>query len=219
MMPTVPYYLKDGTRVPGCTTVISTSLGWGKEGLLVWANREGQAGRDHRETRQAAADVGTLAHALVEARIRNVPFERPPTATEEQVRLATLAFNGFEEWFAASRIELVETEMHLVSERHRFGGTPDAVGKHKGTLCVLDWKASRAVYPEHLIQIAAYQQLWDENRPEPIGGGVHLCKFAKDTGGFSHHWWPSEALEPAWRAFLALRDLYDLQKEMKALAA
>jgi len=218
-MPTVPYYLADGTRVPGTTTVISTSLGWGKEGLLVWANREGLAGRDHRETRQTAADIGTLAHALVDARIRGVAFERPPTATDEQLRLATLAFNGFEEWFEASRIELVETEMHLVSERYRFGGTPDAVGRHKGTLCLLDWKASRAIYSEHLIQLAAYEHLWNENRPEAIGAGIHLCKFAKDTGGFSHHWWPSEALRPAWRAFVALRDLYDLQKEMKALAA
>ena len=55
--------------------------------------------------------------------------------------------------------------------------------------------------------------------PAIAADGIHCCRFDKTTGGFSHHWWPSEALRPAWRAFVALRELYDLQREMKALAA
>jgi len=213
------YRLADGTRVPGVTTVISTSLGWSKGALMHWAWTEGKEGRNYRETQQQAADAGTLAHAMVESRIHGTTFTVPPTASEEQVRLARLSFDAFREWFDQSRIDLVETEMHLISEEWRFGGTPDAVGRIKGNLCLLDWKTSRGIYAEYLIQLAAYEHLWNANRPDHITGGIHTCRFDKTTGGFSHHWWPSEALRPAWRAFLALRDLYDLQRAMKALAA
>ena len=218
-MPTTEYRLADGTRVPGTTTIISSSLGWNRGALMYWAWQEGKAGRDYRQTQSDAADAGTIAHAMVEAHIRGSIYQAPPTATPDQLRLATLSFGAFMEWFEATRIELVETEMHLISEPHRFGGTPDAVGRIKGALCLLDWKTSKAVYAEYLIQLAAYEHLWNVNRGEQITGGIHCCRFDKVTGGFSHHWWPGEALRPAWDSFLRLRDLYDLQREMKKLAA
>jgi len=219
-MPTIPYKLANGTRVPGVTTVISTSLGWNREALMWWANQEGLAGRNYRDSRQEEADAGTLAHAMVEARIRDVTYLPPDTATPEQIKLATLAFSAWEEWFSHSKIKLLETEIPLISERHRFGGTPDAIGETRGGLAILDWKSSKGIYSEYLIQLAAYEHLWNENRKtHPITGGIHCARFDKSTGGFSHHWWPSEALRSAWDAFLALRRLYDLQREMKALAA
>jgi hypothetical protein len=218
-MPTTDYRLQDGTRVPGTTTVISASLGWNKGALMHWAWEEGKAGRHYRETREAAADAGTLAHAMVDAHIRGVPFTMPSDVPGPVERLARLSYDAFRSWFDASRIELVETEMQLVSRAHRFGGTPDAVGRLKDQVALLDWKTSKAIYSEYLIQLAAYEHLWNVNRGEQITGGIHVCRFDKGTGGFSHHWWPSEALRPAWRAFLALRELYDLQRQMKALAA
>jgi len=218
-MPTIDYRLKNGVRVPGVTTVIGTSLGWNKGALMHWAWSEGKEGRNYRDTQQAAADAGTLAHAMVEARIRGKTFVAPPTASPDDLRLAGLSFSAFEEWFTGTRIELVESEIHLVSEEYRFGGTPDAVGRIRGQACLLDWKTSKGIYSEYLIQLAAYEHLWNANRGEQITGGIHCCRFDKSTGGFSHHWWPSEALEPAWQSFIRLRDLYDLERQMKKLAA
>ena len=217
-MPTTEYRL-NGIRVPGVTTVINTSLGWNKGALMWWAHQEGLAGRDYRKTQQDAADAGTLAHAQVDAFINDRPFAIPPGVDPEQVKLAALSFSAFRQWFDNSHLELLETEMHLVSAQHRFGGTPDAVGRLKGQLSLLDWKTSKGIYAEYLVQLAAYEHLWNENRDEPITGGIHCARFDKTTGGFSHHWWPSEALAPAWEAFLRLRDLYDLEKSMKGLAA
>ena len=217
-MPTIDYRI-DGVRVPGVTTVIGTSLGWNKGALMHWAWTEGKEGRNYRDTQQSAADAGTLAHAMVEARIRKREFAAPPTASPDDLRLAGLSFSAFEEWFTGTRIELVETEIHLVSKEYRFGGTPDAIGRVKGALALLDWKTSKGIYSEYLIQLAAYEHLWNANRREHITGGIHCCRFDKSTGGFSHHWWPSEALAPAWQSFIRLRDLYDLERQMKKLAA
>jgi len=218
-MPTIKYKLRDGTPVPGVTTVIGKSLGWNKGALMYWAHQEGLAGRDYRESQQSAADAGTIAHAMIEAYIRHDDYTPPAGATDDQLRLARLSFDAAREWCEQSLIEFVETEPHLVCPKHRFGGTPDAIARIRGQLCLLDWKTSKGIYSEYLIQLAAYEHLWNRSRDEQITGGVHACRFDKQTGGFSHHWWPSEALRPAWNAFLALRDLYDLERQMKALAA
>jgi len=55
-------------RIPGCTTVIGRFKESG--GLIYWAWDQGRQGLDFRETRDKAADAGTLAHAMVEADIR-----------------------------------------------------------------------------------------------------------------------------------------------------
>jgi hypothetical protein len=218
-MPTTDYRLKNGTRIPGVTTIISKSLGWNREALMWWANQEGLAGRNYRDSQKQAADAGTFAHAMVEAQIHGEKWTPPETATPEQLKLARLSFDAFREWFDGSRIDLAETEMPLVSEEYRFGGTPDAVGRIKGQLCLLDWKTSKGIYSEYLVQLSAYENLWNANRDEQITGGIHCCRFDKSSGGFAHHYWPVEALRPAWEVFIRLRDLYDLERQMKALAA
>jgi len=113
---------------------------------------------------------------------------------------------------------MFETEITLVSEAHRFGGTPDAIGYLDGKLCLLDWKTSNAVYSDYLIQLAAYKVLWEENRPQyPLEGGFHLLRFAKEHGDFSHHFYPN--LDEAWRQFVLLREAYDIDKQLKKRAA
>jgi len=36
-------------------------------------------------------------------------------------------------------------------------------------------------------------------------GGIHLCRFGKETGDFAHHYCPE--LEQAWEAFKHMRTL------------
>ena len=65
------YYAADGKRVPGVTTVIGRFKDSG--GLIHWAWNEGKEGRDYRDTSGKAADIGTLAHAFVEAKLMGKP--------------------------------------------------------------------------------------------------------------------------------------------------
>jgi len=84
------YYLADGTRVPGVTTIISRFKESG--GLMYWAWNEGREGRDYRDTSRTAADAGTLAHALVESRIKHVA---EPDMSGVSVDIATKARGAF----------------------------------------------------------------------------------------------------------------------------
>src|SRR5262249_45928265 len=112
---------------------------------------------------------------------------------------------------------VTHAEVGLVSEKHKFGGTLDAIllGNRRA---MGDWKSSNKIYPEYMIQIAAYGKLWEENHPDqPIDGGYHLLRFDKEVGDFNHHFW--RQLDRAWEAFLHLRELYEIDIELKKRAA
>ena len=207
-------YYASGTRVPSVTTVISRFKESGA--LLQWAYRQGLAGRELYAERDTAADIGTLVHSLVEADIRNQPHPEIPAEFEERV---ISGYSAWRDWWEHSRLEIVATEMHMISTAHLYGGTPDAVGRDvHGRLVLLDWKTSNGVYTDHLIQLAAYLHLWDENHPDqPIEGGAHLVRFAKESGDFAHHYYP--ALPEAWQQFLLFRQAYDIDKQLKKRAA
>lgn len=248
--PKAGYYTKDGKRVPGTTTILGRFKDSG--GLIHWswdvahsplmearALIEGltngspnpEAAKaflarpvesfDYRHVRDTAANAGTCAHDMVECFIRKRPFEAakyPPEILEK----AKPAFDAFQEWAGNSKLESFETEVSIVSEKHRFGGTLDAmlVGNK---LSLGDWKSSNAIYPEYLCQLAAYGKLWEEAHPDlPIEGGFHLLRFSKqdspdDPVNFVHHFWSH--LDKAWQAFIRMRDLYDLMAGLKKLAA
>ena len=201
------YFLKDGvTRVPGVTTIIGKFKESG--GLIWWAWDLGMKGLDYRKVRDDAANAGTIAHAMVENWIHG---EDPNEVAgpEELLVKARNAFGLFLEWANQTRLKVTETEVGLVSEKYRFGGTLDAmlIGDK---FSLGDWKTSNAVYSDYLYQLAAYALLWEENRPEqPITGGFHLMRFAKDTPDFTHHFWGE--LDEAKEGFLLMRRLYDIK--------
>jgi len=215
------YYLKDGSRVPGTTTIIQRFKESG--GLMQWAFKQGQSGalRLYDEA-EKAAEIGTVAHSMVEAfingksaaEIMQIARTLPPEAEPK----AASAFNAYKTWQANFQVEIVSQEIQLVSEKYRYGGTPDAVGMIGNQLVLLDWKTSNGIYTDYLVQLAAYQNLWQENFPErPLTGGFHLLRFAKEHGDFGHHYFAN--LDNAWRQFLLFREAYEIDKELKKRAA
>lgn len=214
-MPTAKggYFLKSGDRVPSVTTILSRFKDSG--GLIHWAWEMGKSGKDYREERDKAADAGTLAHDAVETWIKGHPvtFQGEP----EVVAKAQKAFGAFLEWADQTQLKVTHTEIPLVSEKYRFGGTFDAI-LVKGRRSMGDWKTSGRVYGEYLAQVAAYGLLWEENFPdEPIDGGYHLLRFDKVYGDFHAHWWGE--LEAGKRYFLRLREAYEDDKELQKRAA
>lgn len=217
------YRLKDGSRVPGTTTIIGR---WKDSGaLLQWAFKQGKEGkRTLYEDRDKAADIGTCAHGMVELRINEKSHEEiddyvratlPDAAMAAQ---AWVAFGAYEQWARHSQLRIIEQEMQLVSEAYRYGGTPDGIGIIGNELCLIDFKTSNGVYRDYLIQLAAYNNLWIENNPtRPLTGGFHILRFAKTHGDFAHHFYPN--LDEAWESFKLMRRLYDLDQQLKKRAA
>lgn len=216
--PTQGYRNAAGKRIPGTTTIIGRFKDSGA--LLWWAFEQGKAAergeiKSLYDNRDEAASIGSTVHELVESHIRGEDIFESLLNAPEAVKSGVKAYL---KWESMTKLKIVEQEISLVSEKHQFGGTPDAIGEIDGELCMIDWKTSKSVYADMLIQVAAYDLLWHENYPDrPLVGGFHLCKFSKEHGDFSHHYWPE--LESAKKQFLLFREAYELDKELKARAS
>lgn len=215
-MPTIPYKLKNGTKVSGVTTIINENLAWNKQQLMYWAWKEGSEGRNYRDTAQKAADSGTICHYLIECDLKSVK----PDLTQypkEAIDKAETGYINFLTWKKERNFEVVATEIHLVSEVHEFGGTPDCIVKINGKKKLFDWKTSRGLYQDMLFQLAAYYELYNENFPkDPIIDGTTLLQFNKENMSYKEYFWDRF---PGWvfEDFLNLKKLHDHKKLMKDL--
>jgi len=210
--PASGYKTQSGDKVPGCTT-ITNLWPFNKGQLMHWAWKEGSEGRDFRESSEKATTVGTIVHAAVEAELKHGAYF-VPSEYKDQVDHAML---GFYEWQANSRLEITESEVSLVSEIYRFGATLDHPARINGRRVILELKTSNDLYADMLIQLAAQGVVWDEKRFEDLHQGYHLLRIGKDDGSFHHAYYPKGApkMEWAWKAFLLLRELYDVKGHLK----
>lgn len=209
-----------GKRLPSVTTILSRFKESG--GLVHWAWNLGIQGIDYRKVRDSAADSGTFAHTMVEADIKDMPQPMIPLLDNmdqpardeliEKWEKAESAFTAYKEWRTQTQLKPEHTEVSLTCECHQYGGTLDTI-LVQGKRSLGDWKTSNAIYPEYLIQLAAYHHLALQNGLGPIDGGFHLLRFSKAGGDFTHHFWAN--LDDAWKAFEHMRILYDLMDKIK----
>jgi len=228
-----------GHKWPGSSTVSKIVSDPG--GLIQWAYSQGkehEAMRNRGEDAPAhlydqverAGEIGTTVHNMVEAHINGDDRATVAELVNETFlddadahKKCFSGFNAFIEWFDMTGIEIIAQEIPLVNPILGYGGTFDAVGQRKGKLELLDWKTGAAIYPEMLCQIASYGNLAEfgcELGTEKTLGyhieGYHLCRFSKEHGDFSHHYYPQ--LDDAWEAFKYCLRLYPLKRELKKRA-
>jgi hypothetical protein len=214
------YHLKDGTEVPGTTTITNRYMD--KSSLLHWAFKQGKSGARSLYERSAdALEVGTIVHGMAELALKGKPLEEievylnvslSDSATRDNARLA---YQAFVDWRSTFLVSAYKQEISLVSERHRYGGTIDIMATVGNELAMLDLKTTSTgkPYTDHLVQLAAYKGLWDENFPtEKLTGGFHLILLPKNGSKFAHYHYPQ--LRKAWSTFLLYRQAYDLDKEL-----
>lgn len=203
------YFAVDGVRVPATTTILSRFKESG--GLLYWANTQGLEGKTLEEARETATGTGHLVHSMVEAKIHGQPLPKVNSLD------AISSYQAWLEWWEGSKLTVEATEIALVSEEHRFGGTIDGILRDaKGRLALGDWKTSAGIYVDYLLQIAAYGLLWDEVNDEKLTGGFHIVRFSKDHGDLEHRHFSH--LDDAREMFILLRQAYELDKSVKKRA-
>jgi hypothetical protein len=114
----------------------------------------GQAIREVKQapwaTRDAAADLGDLIHAAVEAHATGHP--RPPLPPQAEPYLA-----GFDRFLADHTPVFLAAERTVYSRHYGYAGTFDALATLPDHgLTLLDVKTGNRIYPEVCLQLAAY---------------------------------------------------------------
>jgi hypothetical protein len=154
------YKLVDGSRVPGVTT-ITGQLGWSKEALCRWHNKMGLKQIDTSKYVSDKADIGTLAHRMVECYLTGEELDTSDYS-KNQISAAENCLISFFEWERTHKIEIAHHELKLVSNLG-FGGTLDLHGNVDAILEIDDLKTGNGIYMEHFVQVAGYCILADEN--------------------------------------------------------
>jgi len=200
------YHNKAGKQLPGVTTIIGVL---NKPALVPWANNLGLAGTNVREYVDVLAKVGKVGHDMICCHNKGVKFQ----ANGERADLIDKAENCFLSYLAWEKQHTVEPilcEEPLVSELHGYGGTIDCYAKVDGVLTIVDYKTGKAIYPEHIYQVAAYRQLLEEHGHDVAN--VRILQIGRDeTEGFSEKVVVSTTRE--WDLFTHCLAIYQLQKK------
>jgi len=157
------YITPDGIVCPGVTTVLGATIP--KPALLAWAWKLGKVGKDYRKVKDAAADVGTIAHWLIEMYLTG---QEPDTDdfSPNDLAKAKIAFDKFMAWWNTNKFTFVQSEAQLVAQTEPwFGGTLDILAKDtEGSMVLIDLKTSKGIYQEMFFQLSAYSDLYEQNR-------------------------------------------------------
>ena len=203
-MPTVDYKI-DNKKVPSVTTILGRFKN--ATGLLIWANQIGLKGQLYQDELKKAGDIGTALHDLAEIHIKEEYYELPQ---DEKVRNC---FNQFLEWWDNNNYKVTWTEKHFCSEKYLYGGTPDLLVNEN---ILVDFKTSKGIYSDYLVQGSAYAKLIEENENRKIDKFI-ICRFSKDNSQTEIKEFSKEDLDNAFSYFELLRKAFDLDKQINKL--
>lgn len=214
------YRTKDGEKVPGVTTVLQqlnkpaipywtgceeregilrtmgSTRAWTRQELRLQLPINSKTGKPvlFAETkRDKAADVGTVAHAMVEAWHLGKTLSRQGIE-DALYESALVPFGRFKQWWGDSGLTLLHAELQMVSESWRVGGTADQIGRDRqGRVVLWDTKTGKPWYEgrpyrEQIAQAVAYAQMYQEVHGEVVEeiSIARIGKTAGDNGDLYH---------------------------------
>jgi hypothetical protein len=178
-----------GQPIPGTHDPISRYMD--QTALKHWAHKQGLAGLPLFQ--RAAIDIGSAVHGMAELDLKGRPdreieaYAHECLAAPDHLRKAFSSFAQFRTWRQQCHVRAIAQETNLVSETWQYGGTPDTIAMIDGGLGLIDFKTSPKAYPDHLLALAAYGRLWEENNPQQPLSSYHLIILPKDGSAFQHH--------------------------------
>jgi len=109
-----------------------------------------KAMKAHDRIKNRAGSWGTNVHKVIEnwIKLNIVP--------EDLDEMQQKAFDNFKEWVDENKVEFLESEKHVWSEKMWVGGICDLVIKMDGKKYIADIKTSSGIYKEAFFQMGAY---------------------------------------------------------------
>ena len=173
--------------------------------MLAWSRREAMSGGDPNVIAELAAGAGTDVHREISNWVKDTIAGRIPGGLTGRAL-------PFEAWSSRFRLQFLASEVSLTDGQLLYGGTLDLICRCDEKVWLVDLKTSKGQYAEHILQVAAYKNLYEVNRG-PIDE-VHILNL---DGGWDDLVLTDEQLSLGWSAFEHLRALYEIQKNLKRL--
>ena len=206
-MPTGDYIINN-KKLPSVTTIIGRFKN--AIGLIIWSNQLGLKGLNYFDELKKAADTGSSLHDLAELFILKKEYELPDDP------IAIHCFQQFIEWWKSLDCEVIWTEKKYTSKKLNVGGCPDLLVKKDGKYILVDFKTSKAVYSDMLIQLSCYAELIKENDGIEIDRAV-IVRFPKDDDETEIKKFFKDDLAVGLKQFTLLRKAFDLDKDLNKI--
>lgn len=203
--------LNDGTQVPGATT-ISGLLD--KPFLVKWANKLGKQQIDVEQYVNRQKDIGKLIHSIVESHVTKTPVDLE-SYDDEDIKLGeSVFFRNYMKWENEHTLELLDVEKTLVSHIYKFGGILDMYCILDGKHTVVDFKTSKSINLEQLLQVSSYVELLRENGLQ-VDQAVILDVYKEPKDSYLEKTMSVVDTFKYWELFEKLIDVYYLLKEIE----
>jgi hypothetical protein len=143
------------------------------------------------ELGQDAAEVGTAVHKYAEAvmRTRMGQNVRIPVLPAQEIVANSVvtsrhsnAVDAFHAWLDAHSVRPASTETRLISRVHGYAGTCDLLACVDDVFTVVDFKTSRGVFIEYLLQLSAYTEAAVEMGLAVPPVQAMVVRFPKEAG-------------------------------------
>lgn len=123
----------------------------------------------HTSKKEAAADVGKIAHAEVEKWIKSgahyADFKHEDKKVEKMVK-------KFMKWAIENSVKFIDSEVSVYSGMFWYAGTFDFTCEINGKLYIGDFKTSSGIYYPYILQCAAYETARREMGMQPADSAV-----------------------------------------------
>jgi len=116
-----------------------------------------------------AADEGTQVHTAVEDYLKGKEIQWIDDNGNAKYSLDVWKMIlKFVDFWETTKSQLIESEIHLFSDKLKIAGTMDLVLEINGELWLVDIKTSNSLHDTYDLQLACYQQMWNENFDKKI---------------------------------------------------
>ena len=157
-LPDSRYYRRNGKYYPSVTYVLS----YYPKGKFFedWLKKVGYSA-DYIVRK--ASDEGTQVHEMIESYLNNeelnfLSSNGDPLYNPNIWQM----FLKFVEWWETYKPTLLETEVHLFSDKLKVAGTCDLVCEIEGELWIVDFKTSNSIQTTYELQTAIYSECYEE---------------------------------------------------------
>lgn len=212
------YQRREGVFYPSVTTVLSY---YPKDKFFeTWLK---EVGSNADAIMRKAGEEGTQVHTAIEAYLKGeeVYWLNEWGSTKYSLKVWQMILK-FVEFWETHKPTLIESEVHIFSDELEIAGTLDLVVEIEGELWLLDIKTSNFLHDSYDLQLACYEQGWNECFERPIERrGILWLKAmtrgeSKKEGKMQGKGWeikePAESFEENKRIFKHLYEIYKIKR-------
>lgn len=171
----------------------------------------------HTQTKNKAADIGTLIHNWVASYVAAIVKKETPPKRPVNKEMKN-AIDGFFKWAKEDKLVIMRSEQKIYHDKWKYAGTLDLEGTVNGKRTVIDLKTGNALYPEAFLQASAYLKAREQETGKKYPGGVIIVRLSKENpekhiAAFEVK--RDEDVDTHFKCFLNCLQIYHWQQLMK----